>query len=57
MEWFQNLSWAEIGALVMAVYGLASVIVRITPTKKDDEINSKIGKILSLLFQGTNVKK
>lgn len=43
-------------ALILAVWGVIQTIVRLTPTKKDDEICSKIGKIINLVFNKTNTK-
>jgi len=47
----------EIGTAVLAVFGALQAIARLTPTKKDDEIVSKIGKIVNFLFSKTNEKK
>ncbi len=52
MEWM-NQNWVEIGKVVMGVFGVVSVIVRLTPTPKDDAVVSKIGKFLMLIFEGT----
>ena len=46
----------EYGKIIMAVFGVAQAIVRMTPTKKDDEIVSKIGKVLNILFSATRTK-
>ena len=46
----------EIGELVMAIYGVASIVARATKTPKDDAIVSKVGKILNLIFLKSNVK-
>lgn len=51
-----GLGWAEISALVLAVLGLIQVIVRITPTKKDDQILNPIIRILTQIFTKTNTK-
>ena len=48
------MSAADKWLIAMAVWGLIQTIVRITPTKKDDEIVSKIGKILNFIFNKTN---
>jgi hypothetical protein len=39
-----------------AAFGLAQAIARVTPTKKDDEIVSKVGKVLNVLFSKSNTK-
>ena len=44
------------GTIIMAVFGVAQAIARITPTKKDDEIVSIIGKMLNALFSATRTK-
>lgn len=48
MEWIAN-HYADILAVVGAVVSLATVIVGITPTTKDDEILGKIVRILDHL--------
>ena len=40
-------NWATVVEVVLAVIGLASVIVKITPTTKDDEILGKIKNFIS----------
>ena len=52
-----GIGWAEICAIVLAVLGLVQVIVRITPTKKDDKIANPIIRILTILFSKTNTKE
>ena len=42
--------------IALAVFGVAQAVARVTPTKKDDEIVSKIGKVLNLLFSATKTK-
>jgi hypothetical protein len=51
------MEWQEIGIVVMAIFGAAQAIVRLTPTPKDDKIVSKIGKILNAIFSATRTKK
>ena len=46
---FITSNWAEIALVITG-------IVRLTPTKKDDEIESKIGKILHFIFESTRKK-
>lgn len=48
MEWIQA-HWKDILAIIGAVVALASLIVKITPTQKDDNILAKIIKILAAL--------
>jgi len=47
----------DILGLAGAIYAAANIIVRLTPTKKDDEVLGKLGKILNFLFLARNVKK
>lgn len=47
----------EYSVITMAVFGLAQAVARATPTKKDDEIVSTVGKVLNFLFSATNIKK
>jgi len=39
--------WVEIGQLILTIIGGASIIVKWTPTLKDDEILGKIKNIIS----------
>lgn len=48
MEWLQ-VNYVNILAVVGAVVGLASVIVKLTPTQKDDTILAKIVNVLEVL--------
>ena len=47
MEWI-NAHLNDVFAIIAAVIGLATAIVKITPTQKDDNILAKIIKILSV---------
>jgi hypothetical protein len=44
-------NWDKIGTNALAIFGAISIIVRLTPTKEDDKVVGKIGKILILVFQ------
>ena len=46
----------QIGELAMAIFGVASIVARITPTKKDDAVIGKVGKILNLIFLKSRTK-
>lgn len=46
----------EIIELILSIIGLASIIVRMTPTLKDDKILSKIKEFVSV-FIALNPKK
>jgi hypothetical protein len=35
------------------LYTLASIIVRLTPTKKDDRVLSKISRLLGVIFKAS----
>ena len=48
MEWI-TAHWKDILAIIGAVVTAASLIVKITPTQKDDTVLAKIIKILSIL--------
>ena len=39
-----------------SAYTILNIIARLTPTKKDDEIVSKVGKFLNLLFLASKHK-
>lgn len=48
MEWIQA-HWKDILAIIGGVVTVASLIVKLTPTKKDDSVLAKIIKILAVL--------
>lgn len=48
MQWIQE-HWEEIGAILAAVYTIASIIVAWTPTPKDDEVLKRFMEWLSFL--------
>jgi len=50
----ENLDIVE---LIFALFGVASIIVRATPTKQDDKIVGKFGKFINLVFEKTRAKK
>ncbi len=53
MEWlFSN--WTEICAGLLAAYGLIAIVVKITPTKKDDKILEALKPALDKLEIATN---
>lgn len=47
----------DISEKALAIYAILQVIARLTPTKKDDKIVSKIGKFLNIIFSATRIKK
>ena len=47
MEWI-NAHWTDVLAIIAAVIALATAIVKITPTQKDDNILAKVIKVLSV---------
>jgi len=51
------MDWTAIVAIVGSAYTLASLIARATPTKKDDEIVGKIGKVFNALLLSSKIKK
>ena len=46
---FITANWASIGEAALAVVGAASLIAKLTPTPKDDEILTKVVKALDFL--------
>lgn len=56
MNWILE-NWGQIALAAGAVFGAAQAIARLTPTKKDDEIISKIGKLANIIFSATRTKK
>lgn len=57
VKWFQA-NYTELIQIVLAVIGLASLIVKLTPTLKDDDVLKKvitfIGKYIALDKYGPN---
>jgi len=45
IQWFQS-NWTKIAEIVAAVIGVASLIVKVTPTLKDDNILLGIVKFI-----------
>lgn len=41
--------WQDVLAIIAGVIGVATVIVKLTPTQKDDSVLAKIIKVLSAL--------
>lgn len=48
MEWLQN-HWQDITLIVTGIISIASLIVKLTPTPKDDEFLAKVIKFLSIV--------
>lgn len=48
MEWIHN-NWKDILAIIGGVVTVASIIVKLTPTQKDDAVWAKVIKVLSAL--------
>ena len=48
MEWIQS-NWKDILAVLGAAVALATAIVKLTPTPKDDAFLQKVIKVLSAL--------
>lgn len=48
MEWI-TVHWKDILAIIGGVVTVASIIVKLTPTQKDDNILAKVIKILAAL--------
>ncbi len=50
-----HLDATQITTIVLAVFAVVQIIVRITPTKHDDEIVGVVWKYLNLIFNKTNI--
>ena len=48
MEWITN-HWKDVLAVIGGVVSVCSLIVKLTPTQKDDTVLAKIIKILAVL--------
>lgn len=49
MEWL-NAHYLELGAAVLGLYAFAEIVVRFTPTKTDDTILERVGKVLKKIM-------
>lgn len=47
IDWVRAIPGGDVGLLIASIIGVASVIVKMTPTPKDDEILGKIKKVIS----------
>lgn len=54
-KWIAD-NWVDVGVTITAIYGAAQAIARVTPTKKDDEIVSKVGRVLNFIFLKSRTK-
>ena len=48
MEWLHN-NWKDILAIIGGIVTVASLIVKLTPTRKDDAFLAKVSKVLAAL--------
>ena len=48
MEWIMN-NQKDVLLIITSIVTIASIIVKLTPSKKDDEVVGKIRKIIELL--------
>jgi hypothetical protein len=48
MEWITS-NWEQIALAITGTISVASIIVKFTPTQKDDEFLGKIVKLLSVI--------
>ena len=46
----------EIGQAIAALYGIASVLARLTPTPGDDKIVSAAGRFFNAIFLKSNIQ-
>lgn len=51
-----ELSMMDIGLIAMSLYAIAQVIARATKTKRDDQIVSRVGKLLNIVFSKSREK-
>lgn len=58
-----NFAWeniAQIGAIILAIVGVAEMIVRLTPTEKDDGFVQRVGSVIKFVLDALripNIKK
>ena len=45
MQWIVD-NWPEIAGGLLALYGMVQIIVKLTPTKRDDAILAKVNEAL-----------
>ena len=48
MEWIQN-NWKDILAIIGGIVTVCSIVVKLTPTQKDDDALAKVIKVLAAL--------
>lgn len=48
MEWL-NEHWKDILAIISGIIGVATAVVKLTPTQKDDTVLARIVKVLEAL--------
>lgn len=48
MEWL-NEHWKDILSIITGVIGVATLVVKLTPTQKDDTVLSRVVKVLEAL--------
>lgn len=46
MEWFQN-HWDEVLQIIGATVAVATIVVKLTPTQKDDTVLAKLIQVLA----------
>ncbi len=49
MDWL-NEHYLDLGAAVLGLYAFVELIVRVTPTKADDTVLERVGKVLKKLM-------
>jgi len=53
---FLKTNWVSLSAIITGLVTVASIIVKLTPTPKDDAVMAKIIKALQVLSIGTKHK-
>ncbi len=58
MEWLNYLieNKEQIGVVALAIFGVTSALARLIPSKKYENLNTALGKLLFVIFQGTKLK-
>lgn len=48
--------WPAAAAILLALLGIAGVVIKLTKSKKDDEVFEKVSKILTPMLESATTK-
>lgn len=56
MELLSKISWEQISLIIIAIFHIAEVIVRLTPTEKDNSILNTIKSVFDKIIPNLSKK-